>query len=113
MGMFGALSVFGIRIKGMIRLRPEQVWTCNVTLSPPSASLAFFTFMILLAPVTNWAPHGVTLTGHCYAMRHGMKVQIVTLYHVSHLQRSALQYAETLQVCIHLNTLNKIAEIIT
>jgi hypothetical protein len=29
--MFGALSVFGRRIKGMIRLRPEQVWTCNVT----------------------------------------------------------------------------------
>jgi hypothetical protein len=28
---FGVLSVFGRRIKGMIRLRPEQVWTCNVT----------------------------------------------------------------------------------
>jgi hypothetical protein len=32
MGLFGVLSVFGRRIKGMIRLRPEQVWTCNVTL---------------------------------------------------------------------------------
>jgi hypothetical protein len=31
MGMFGALSVFGRHIKGMIQLRPEQVWTCNVT----------------------------------------------------------------------------------
>jgi hypothetical protein len=30
-GMFGALSVFVRRIKGMIRLRPEQFWTCNVT----------------------------------------------------------------------------------
>jgi hypothetical protein len=30
-GTFGALSVFGRPIKGMIRLRPEQVWTCNVT----------------------------------------------------------------------------------
>ena len=30
-GLFGVLSVFGRRIKGMIRLRPEQVWTCNVT----------------------------------------------------------------------------------
>jgi hypothetical protein len=30
-GMFSALSVFGRRIKAMIRLRPEQVWTCNVT----------------------------------------------------------------------------------
>ena len=29
---FGVLSVFIRRIKGMIRLRPEQVWTCNVTL---------------------------------------------------------------------------------
>jgi hypothetical protein len=32
MGLFGVLSVFGRRIKGMIRLRPEQAWTCNVTL---------------------------------------------------------------------------------
>jgi hypothetical protein len=31
MGMFGALSVFGRRIKGMVWLRPEQVWTFNVT----------------------------------------------------------------------------------
>jgi hypothetical protein len=42
---------------------------------------------IAQAPVTNWAPHGVTLTGYCYAVRHGMKVQLITLYHVSHLQR--------------------------
>jgi hypothetical protein len=51
-------------------------------------ALAFFTFIMLLAPVTNWKPHGVTLAGYCtvYTMRHGMKVQIVTLYRVSHLQ---------------------------
>jgi hypothetical protein len=30
MGLFGVLSVFGRRIKGMLRLGPEQVWTCNV-----------------------------------------------------------------------------------
>jgi hypothetical protein len=30
-GMFGALTVLGRRIKGMMRLRPEQVYTCNVT----------------------------------------------------------------------------------
>ena len=30
-GLFGALSVFGRRIKGRIRLRPEQVWTSNMT----------------------------------------------------------------------------------
>jgi hypothetical protein len=55
--------------------------------SPPSAPLVFFTFMMLLAPVTNSEPHGVTLEGHCYVMRHGMNVQIVTAYRVSHLQR--------------------------
>jgi hypothetical protein len=55
--------------------------------SPPSTPLAFFTFTMLLAPVTNWEPHGVTLAGYCYVMRHGMKVQIVTPYRVSHLQR--------------------------
>jgi hypothetical protein len=55
--------------------------------SPPSAPLAFFTFMMLLTPVTNWEPHGVTLAGYCYAMRHGMKFQIVTPFPVSHLQR--------------------------
>jgi hypothetical protein len=41
---------------------------------------------IARAPVTNWEPPGVTLTGYCYAMKHGMKVQLVTAYHVSHLQ---------------------------
>jgi hypothetical protein len=29
---FGVLSVFGRCIKGMIRLQPEQMWTCNGTL---------------------------------------------------------------------------------
>jgi hypothetical protein len=43
--------------------------------------------MMLLTPVTNTEPHGVTLAGYCYVMRHGMKVQIVTPYRVSHLQR--------------------------
>jgi hypothetical protein len=55
--------------------------------SPPSAPLALFTFTLLLAPVTNWESHGLTLAGYCYAMRHGMKDQTVTLYRVSHLQR--------------------------
>jgi hypothetical protein len=55
--------------------------------SPPSAALAFFTFMMLLAPVTNWEAYGVKLAGYCYAMRYGKKVQIVTPYRVSHLQR--------------------------
>ena len=42
---------------------------------------------IARAPVTNWEHHGVTLAGYCYAVRHGMKVQLVTPYRVSHLQR--------------------------
>jgi hypothetical protein len=42
---------------------------------------------IALATVTNWEPHGVTLAGYCYAVRHGMKVQLITPYRVSHLQR--------------------------
>jgi hypothetical protein len=54
---------------------------------PPSAPLAFFTFMMLLAPVTNSAPHGVLLAGYCYAMRHGIEVRIVTLYRVRHVPR--------------------------
>jgi hypothetical protein len=54
--------------------------------SPPSAPLHFFTFMMFLVPITNWEPHGVTLTGYCYVMRHGIKVQIITLYRVSHLE---------------------------
>jgi len=41
---------------------------------------------IAQAHVTNWEPHGVTLTGYRYAVRHGMKVQLVTPYYVIHLQ---------------------------
>jgi hypothetical protein len=42
---------------------------------------------MLLSPVTNWEHYGVTLAEYCYAMRHGMKVQTVIAYRVSHLQR--------------------------
>jgi hypothetical protein len=55
--------------------------------SPPSSPLTIFTFLMLLAHITNWEPHGVMLAGYCYVMRYGMKVQIVTPYRVSHLQR--------------------------
>jgi len=40
---------------------------------------------IARTPVTNWEPHGVTLAGYGYAVRHGMTVQLVTAYRVSHL----------------------------
>jgi hypothetical protein len=38
------------------------------------------------APVTNWEPQCVILAGCCYALRHGMIVQLITPYRVSHLQ---------------------------
>jgi len=41
---------------------------------------------IARARVTNWEPQRVTLAGYGYAVRHGMKVQLVTPYRVSHLQ---------------------------
>jgi len=42
---------------------------------------------IARAPVTNWEPQCVSLAGCGYAVRCGMKVQLVTPYRVSHLQR--------------------------
>ena len=42
---------------------------------------------IIRAPSTNLEPHGVTLAGYRYAVRHGMKLQLVTPYRVSHLRR--------------------------
>ena len=41
---------------------------------------------IFQGPVTNWEPHGVMLGRCCYTVRHGMQVQLITLYCVSHLQ---------------------------
>jgi hypothetical protein len=79
--------------------------------SPPSTPLAFFTFTMLLAPVINWEPHGVTLAGYCYARRHGIKVHIVILYRVSH-NVTVLWYAVMLQVCTHLKSSNIYSKII-
>jgi hypothetical protein len=42
---------------------------------------------IARASVTNWEPQCVTLAGYCYAVRREMKVQLVILDRVSHLQR--------------------------
>jgi hypothetical protein len=66
-------------------------WACldvqRDTSLPSAAPLAFFTFVMLLAPVTNREPGGLTLAGYWSVLRHGMKSQIVAQYHVSHLQR--------------------------
>jgi hypothetical protein len=56
--------------------------------------------MMILAPVTNWEPQSVTLARYCYAMRHGMKVHIITPYRASR-NVTALRYAVKLQVCTH------------
>ena len=40
--------------------------------------------------VTNWEPQCLTLEGYCYAVRYGMKIQLVTPYRVSHLQSYGL-----------------------
>jgi hypothetical protein len=37
--------------------------------------------------VTNWEPQCVTLAGYGYAVRHGMKIQLVTPYRVTHMER--------------------------
>jgi hypothetical protein len=42
---------------------------------------------IARAPATNWIPQCVTLAEYSYAVRHGMKVKLVTSYRVSHLKR--------------------------
>jgi hypothetical protein len=52
--------------------------------SPPSAVSCKD---IARVPVKNWEPQCVKLAGYRYAVRHGMKVQLVTPYRVSHLQR--------------------------
>jgi len=56
---------------------------CTVAFTTTAASCKD----IARAPVTNWEPQCVKLAGYCYAVRHGMKVPLVTLYRVSHLQR--------------------------
>jgi len=48
---------------------------------------------IARAPVTNWEPRGLKLAGY-YAVRYGVKVQLVTPYLVTHLQ----YYGVTLRV---------------
>ena len=53
---------------------------------------------IARTPLTNWEPSGVTLAGYCYAVRHGMKVQLVNAYRVT-CYVTVLRYAVTLQVC--------------
>jgi len=59
---------------------------------------------IARAPVTNWEPQCVTLAGYGYAVRHGMKVQLVTPYRVSHLQRQSVAARGNVTVCTHVKS---------
>ena len=54
---------------------------------------------IARASVTNWEPRSVKLAGYCYAVRHGMKVQLVTPYPGRHSQRYGTR---NVKVCTHL-----------
>jgi len=42
---------------------------------------------IARATVTNWETRSLRFAGFSYAVRHGMKVQLVTPYRIGHLQR--------------------------
>jgi hypothetical protein len=99
------MSVFRRRIKGMKRLRPEQMWTGSVTVTRNHRPLLYESAAsckdIARPPLTNWEPHCLKLAGYCYTVRQGMKVQLVTPYHVIHLQR----YEVTLQVWTRLKAL--------
>ena len=66
--------------KGMIRLRPEQVWTCNVTLHVHTCSGCNRIIPLMRRPNTDNTPN-----------------KPVTLRH-----DTVLRYAVTLQVCTHL-----------
>jgi hypothetical protein len=60
--LFGVLSVFGRHIKGMLRLRPEQVWTCNVTLHFHTCLARNCTIPLMWRPNTDSTPNkSVTL----------------------------------------------------
>jgi hypothetical protein len=65
---------------------------------------------VALVPVTNWETPDLTLAGYCYAMRHGIKIQIVTPYRVSHLQRYGVTERGNVTRCvvihIHYNRLS-------
>ena len=42
---------------------------------------------IARTPVTNWEPQYITLAGYGYAVRHGMKVQLVSCESLPKLRR--------------------------
>jgi hypothetical protein len=77
-GVFGVLSVFGRRIKGMIRLRPEQMWTCNVTCVP---TLRRRSANARLLELRVWIPPAAWMSvscGCCVLSGRGLCVGLIT-----------------------------------
>jgi hypothetical protein len=74
------LSVFGRRIKGMIRLRSEQVWTCNVTLHVHTCSNLNRIIPLMRRPNTDSTPNKpVTLPRNQRLIRYTVTSPVHTL----------------------------------
>jgi hypothetical protein len=74
------LSVFGRRIKGMIRLRQEQVWTCNVTLHVQTCSRRNRTIPLMRRPNTDSTPNKpVTLPRNQLLIRYAVTSPVHTV----------------------------------
>ena len=79
-GLFGVLSVFGRRIKGMIRLRPEQVWTCTVTLHVHTYSGLNRIIPLMRRPNTDSTPNKpVTLAHNQLLIRYAVTSPVHTV----------------------------------
>jgi hypothetical protein len=74
------LSVFGRRIKGMIRLWPEQVWTCNVTLHVRTCSGRNRIIFLMRRPNTDSIPKKpVTLPRNQLLIRYAVTSPVHTV----------------------------------
>jgi len=83
----------GRRIGGMIRLRPEQVWTCSVTLHVHTCSGRNRIIPLMRRPNTDSTPNKpVTLPRNRFLIRYAVASSV-------HSHDTVLRYAVTLQVC--------------
>jgi len=90
------MSVFGRRIKGMIRLWSEQVWTCNVTWHVHTCSGRNRIIPLMRRPNTDSEPNKpVTLPRNpTFDTLRGHESR-------PHSHDGVLRYVVTLQVCTH------------
>jgi hypothetical protein len=74
------LSVFGRRIKGIMRLRPEQMWTCNVTLHVHICSGRNRIIPLMRRPNTDSTPNKpVTLPRNQLLIRYAVTSPVHTV----------------------------------